>query len=331
MASSKSTQAIVPITGNARRNASMSPSFRSAKPRSPWRGAAYRFTRNRIAIGGVCMATVLIAIAILGPTISPYDHTRQDYTVVNLSPSSDHWLGTDALGRDYFTRLMMGGRTAFLLSIWVVAITTTLGVVLGAASGYLGGWVDSIIMRMGDTIMAFPHLLLALFFAGAVRPPVAKWLANYSIFQQNSYLVDYAIVFGALSLVGWAGMARLMRAQIRTLRHQEFVTASQSIGASNWTIITRHLLPNAVSPVVVTATASVANVMIMESSLSFFGIGVRPAAASWGSMIGENLTTWQHSPHLLAAPAVVLAITALCFNFIGDGLNDAVDPRRHNW
>jgi len=307
--------------------ASSSP-FRTARPRSLWRDAMNRFARNKIAIGGAVIVAVLVVIAIIGPFISPYDYARQDYLATNLSPSGDHWLGTDALGRDYLTRLMMGGRTAFLLSLWVVAITTILGVLLGAAAGYLGGWVDAVIMRVGDAFMAFPHLLLALFFAGAIRPPVAKWLANYDVFRENSYLVDYAIVFGALSVVGWSAMARLMRAQIMMLRRQEYVTASQAIGASNWRIITRDLLPNAISPVVVTATASVAQVMVLESSLSFFGIGVRPPAASWGSMIGENLTTWQHSPHLLAAPAIVLAIAALAFNFIGDGLNDALDPRR---
>lgn len=302
--------------------------FRAARHRSLWRDALKRFARNRIAIGGSILVTLLIAIAIIGPFISPYDYARQDYTATELSQSRDHWLGTDALGRDYLTRLMVGGRTAFLLSLWVVAITTVLGVVLGAASGFLGGWVDAVIMRIGDAFMSFPHLLLALFFAGAVRPPVARWLGSYDLFRENSYLVDYAIVFGALSVVGWSGMARLVRAQIMLLRRQEFVVASQAIGAPSWRIMTRHLMPNALSLVVVSATASVANVMVLESSLSFFGIGVRPPAASWGSMIGENLTTWQRSPHLLAAPAIALAIAALAFNFIGDGLNDALDPRR---
>ncbi|HEU0166066.1 MAG TPA: ABC transporter permease, partial [Thermomicrobiales bacterium] len=290
--------------------------------------ALRRFARNKVAVAGALIVALLLLIAIVGPMLSPYDYARQDYLAVNLPPSSHHWLGTDALGRDYMTRVMMGGRTAFLLSIWVVAITTILGALLGAASGFFGGWVDAIIMRIGDTFMAFPQLLLALFCAGAIRPPVAKWLANYRFFQSNSYLVDYAIVFGALSVVGWSGMARLMRAQIMMLRRQEYVTASESVGASNWRILSRHLLPNAMSTVVVSATASIANVMVLESSLSFLGIGVRPPAASWGSMIGENLTTWQHSPHLLAAPAIVLAIAALAFNFIGDGLNDALDPRR---
>lgn len=299
-----------------------------ARPRSLWRDAARRFSRNRIAVGGSIVVLLILAIAVVGPMVSPYDATRQDYLAVNQPPSWSHWLGTDALGRDYATRLMMGGRTAFILAIWVVAITTVIGTVLGALGGYLGGWVDNLIMRAGDVFMAFPHLLLALFFAGAVRPPVARWLGQYDLFRANAYLVDYAIVFGALALVSWAGMARLVRAQVMMLRGQEFVTAGHALGASTWRIAVRHLMPNAISPVVVSATASLANVMVLESSLSFFGIGVRPPAASWGSMIGENLTTWQHSPYLLAAPAIVLAVVALCFNFIGDGLNDALDPRR---
>lgn len=312
----------------ARQTAESTPFARSTKPRSLWRDAVTQFAKNRLAVAGTGVIALLMAIAILGPFVSPYQYDRQDYLAVNLPPSGDHWIGTDALGRDFFTRLMMGGRTAFMLGIWVVAISTLMGTLFGALAGYLGGWVDMLIMRVGDAFMAFPHLLLALFLAGAIRPPVARWLGNYQLFQTNSYLVDYVVVFGALAVVSWAGIARLVRAQVITLRRQEFIVAEQAIGASSWRIVVRHLLPNAISPVVVAATASIANVMVLEASLSFFGIGVRPPAASWGSMIGENLTTWQHSPHLLLAPAITLAIATLAFNFIGDGLNDALDPRR---
>lgn len=301
---------------------------KAARPRSLWLDAFNRFRRNKLAVTGVVITLLLLAIAIFGPYLSPYDYTRQDYLAVNVPPDSAHWLGTDAIGRDYLTRLMMGGRTAFILAIWVVAITMLLGMALGAMSGFLGGWVDTVIMRVADAVMAFPHLLLALFLAGAIRPPVARWLAGYDFFRDNAYLVDYAVVFGALAVVSWPGMARLTRAQILTMRRQEFVQAAGALGASQWRIMFRHLLPNAIGPVVVYASAMLTSVMVLESSLSFFGIGVRPPAASWGSMIGENLTTWQHSPHLLAAPSIVLVIAALGFNFIGDGLNDALDPRR---
>ena len=304
------------------------PKPKASRPRSLWSDARNRFMRNRLAVAGAAIIAILLAIALIGPYLSPYDYTRQDYLAVNQPPSSAHWLGTDALGRDYLTRLMMGGRTAFLLSIWVVGITMLLGMLLGVTSGFLGGWVDTTIMRVSDAFMAFPHLLLALFLAGAIRPPVAKWLANYDFFRDHAYLVDYAVVFGALAVVSWPGMARLTRAQIMTLRRQEFVHAAHALGASSWRTMIRHLLPNAIGPVVVYASAMITSVMVLESSLSFFGIGVRPPAASWGSMIGENLTTWHHSPHLLAAPAIVLAIAALGFNVIGDGLNDALDPRR---
>jgi len=311
----------------ARRAATAAPP-KPARPRSLWLDAFHRFRRNKLAIAGVVITLLLVAIAIVGPYLSPYDYTRQDYLAVNVPPDSAHWLGTDAIGRDYLARLMMGGRTAFILAFWVVGITMLLGMTLGAMSGFLGGWVDTAIMRVADAVMAFPHLLLALFLAGAIRPPVARWLAGYDFFRENAYLVDYAVVFGALAVVSWPGMARLTRAQILTMRRQEFVQAAGALGASPWRIMFRHLLPNAIGPVVVYASAMLTSVMVLESSLSFFGIGVRPPAASWGSMIGENLTTWQHSPHLLAAPSIVLVIAALGFNFIGDGLNDALDPRR---
>jgi ABC-type dipeptide/oligopeptide/nickel transport system permease subunit len=312
---------------NVERNAAVD-RINIGKPRSLWSDALNRFKKNKLAVTGAIIIGLLFAIAIIGPFRSPYDYARQDYLAVDLPPSSAHWLGTDALGRDYMTRLMMGGRTAFILAFWVVGITMVLGMVLGALSGFLGGWVDTATMRVADAFMAFPHLLLALFLAGAIRPPVARWLASYDLFRANAYLVDYAVVFGALAVVSWPGIARLTRVQIMTLRRQEFVHAADALGASQWRIVIRHLLPNAMGPVVVYASAMVTSVMVLESSLSFFGIGVRPPAASWGSMIGENLTTWQHSPHLLAAPAIVLAIAALAFNFIGDGLNDALDPRR---
>src|SRR5262249_19220049 len=152
----------------------------------------------------------------------------------NQPSSWAHPLGTDGLGRDYLTRIMMGGRTAFLLAVWVVAIATLLGVLFGSVAAFAGGWVEVVVMRLADTTMSFPHFLLALFLVGTVRPPVTQWLEGNAVFRENSYLVDYVLVFGALAAVGWAGEARLVRSQILSLREQEFVSAGQAIGASDW-------------------------------------------------------------------------------------------------
>lgn len=298
------------------------------RQRSLWLDAFTRYRRNRFAMGGLIVVLLLMLISVAGPIVSPYNYLKQDLSAINERPSWSHPFGTDGLGRDYLTRIMMGGRTAFLLATWVVTISTLLGIVFGAASAYFGGWVDVIVMRVADTIMSFPHLLLALFLVGTVRPPVARWLGDSDTFRDNSYLIDYVIVFGALATVGWAGEARLVRSQILSLREREFVVAEQALGASSWRIMRSHLLPNALGPIVVSASASFGAVLMLESALSFLGIGVRPPGASWGNMVSENLVTWRYDPHLLAFPGAVLAIAVLAFNFVGDGVNDALDPRR---
>jgi ABC-type dipeptide/oligopeptide/nickel transport system permease subunit len=273
------------------------------------------------------VVALILLVAIVGPQLSPYQYDRQDYLAIDQAPSWSHPLGTDSLGRDYLTRLMVGGRTALLLSFWVVVVTNVVAISLGAICGYVGGWVDALVMRLGDVFMAFPHLLLALFIAGTVRPAVSAWLGGFRLIQENAYLIDYVIVFGALAVVNWTGVARLARVQVQALRHQEFVTAAEASGASPRHVIWSHLVPNSLAPLVVAASGQIAGVMVLESALSFFGIGIRPPAASWGGMIGENLTSWQNAPHLMIVPGVTLAVAALAFNFIGDGLNDALDPR----
>lgn len=305
-----------------------SPSERTAviQQRNLWLDAFARFRRNRMALGGLAFACFVLLASLVGPLVSPYDYARQDLLAVNQPPDWEHWFGTDGLGRDYLTRILMGGRTAFLVATLVVSVTTFLGLAIGAASAYLGGWVDNLVMRLTDTIMSFPHLLLAMFVVGTVRPPVADWLAGFGPLR-DSVLIDYLIVFGALSAVGWAGEARLVRGQVLSLTRKEFIEAEWAIGAPGWVIVKNHLIPNALGPVVVSASAQFGSAMLLESSLSFLGIGVQPPAASWGNMISENLVTWRYQPHLLAVPGIVLALTVLAFNFIGDGVNDALNPR----
>lgn len=294
--------------------------------RNLWLDAFSRFRRNRMALASFGFTLFLLLVSLIGPVASPHDFSRQDLLTVNQPPSWQHWFGTDGLGRDYLTRIMMGGRTAFLVAALVVTLTTLLGVLIGATTAYLGGWVDNVVMRITDTIMSFPHLLLAMFVVGTVRPPVADWLAGFAPLR-DSALIDYLIVFGALSAVGWAGEARLVRGQVISLKRREFVEAERALGAPTWIIIKNHLIPNALGPVVVSASSQFGSAMLLESSLSFLGMGVQPPGASWGNMISENLVTWRYQPHLLAMPGIVLALTVLATNFVGDGVNDALNPR----
>jgi peptide/nickel transport system permease protein len=201
-----------------------------------------------------------------------------------------------------------------------------LGLIIGAASAFFGRWVDGIAMRLADTVLSFPHLLLAMFIVGTIRMPIAKWLDGIG-FDGDGSLIDYLLVFGALAAVGWAGEARLVRSQVLTLRRTEFVTAAKALGAEDRRIIRVHIVPNALGPLIVSASASFGGAMLSESSLSFLGVGIKPPGASWGNMISENLATWRYEPHLLAMPGIVLAISVLAFNFIGDGVNDALNPR----
>jgi peptide/nickel transport system permease protein len=293
--------------------------------RNLWADAVERFVRNRMAVASLGGVVLLLLVSIFGPMISPWDYRDQDLLNVAQPPTAQHWFGTDLLGRDYLTRIMMGGRTAFLVAVLVTSTTTILGVSIGAASAYYGGRIDSTIMRATDVIMSFPHLLLAIFIVGTVRNPFVAWLNTTPV--RGTELIDYFVVFGALSMVGWPGKARLVRGQVLSLMRREFIEAERAIGAPALLIIKDHLVPNAIGPVIVAISAQMGSVMLLESSLSFLGIGIMPPGASWGNMISENLVSWRYQPHLLAMPGIVLAIAVLGFNFLGDGVNDALNPR----
>jgi peptide/nickel transport system permease protein len=303
------------------------PRVQRVRQRNLWIDAFARFRRNVLAAGSLIFVIFVLLASIFGPLISPYDYRRQDLLNVAAPPSAAHWFGTDSLGRDYLTRIMMGGRTAFLVAFVVVSITSVLGVAIGAFSAYRGGWTDGLIMRFTDTILAFPHLLLAMFIAGTLRPRVVDW-ANGIPWLRDTIFPDILTIFGALAIVSWPGYARLVRGQVLTLRKMEFIEAERMVGASTSKIIRGHLVPNAIGPVIVLITVEIGLAMLLESSLSFLGIGIQPPGASWGNMINENLVTWRYQPHLLAVPGIVLAVVVLAFNFLGDGLNDALNPRQ---
>ncbi|MCL4371596.1 MAG: ABC transporter permease [Chloroflexi bacterium] len=298
--------------------------------RSLWGTALRRYIRNRAAMFGLIIVLGLFLVAILAPWLAPYSHTKQDLSVVERGPSLAHWLGTDELGRDLLSRVIWGARTAAVVSTAVISVVAVLGVLMGAIAGYFGGWVDTAIMRVTDLLFAFPSFLLAVFAAATLRPTISEGLQELGRLMGqriNTGMVDYVIVLMALGLVGWPGMARLVRGQVLSLRERDFTLAARALGASDWRILTRHLLPNALSPVIIALSLGMGGVIMSEAYLSFVGLGVQPPEASWGLMIQENYNMWRTRPHLVLVPGLVLALVVFGFSFVGDGLNDAMNPR----
>ena len=300
--------------------------------RSLWKDAVGRLLRNRLSVIGLIITIVLLIAALFGPYIAPYSYTEQDLLNVAKMPSADHWLGTDEIGRDLFSRVLWGARTATLVAIFTTFISVIIGVIVGAIAGYGGALADNITGRIIDIVMSVPGLLLAALIAVSIKEPVVSWAENiydttgFPLFADTTWL-DLLVVFGGLAFVSWPGYARLIRGQIFSLREEQYIEAAKSVGVSELKIALRHLLPNALGPVIVTLTFSFSSAMVLESSLSYLGIGVQPPQASWGNMIASNIGSWSYRPWLVAVPAITLAFVTLGINFLGDGLNDALNPR----
>jgi peptide/nickel transport system permease protein len=283
-------------------------------------------------VGLVILGLFAIA-AIFGPYIAPYDFLSQDISRQLQGPSSSNWLGTDALGRDILSRLLYGARTAALVAMITTVISLIIRVSLGTIAGFLGGRVDAFLMWITDITMAVPGLLLAMLVNTALLYPVQRWFSERyeetrNPFYLNTLWLDFVLVFGTLALIAWPEFARLIRGQVLSIGHMPYVESAQSIGASATTIMRRHIVPNALGPVVVAVTQSMGSVIVLESSLSFLGIGVQPPNASWGSMLADSLSMWATEPHLMIAPAATIGIITVAFVFVGDGLNDALNPRQ---
>lgn len=278
---------------------------------SPGRAALRRFLRHRLAIIGVVLVTAIVALAILAPLLTPWAPNWIDYnTGARKPPGGTHILGTDVVGRDIWARVLYGGRTSTIVGFGAVALYLVIGTVLGMIAGFYGGFVDQVISRLTDTILSIPPLLLIVVFVAVVGPSIGS-------------------VILVIGLLGWPQTTRLVRGQLLVLREAEFITASRVVGVRDRTILLRHMLPNILGPLTVVATFGVAAAVLLESSLSFLGLGVRPPEASWGNLITEaispvvlNLLPWQWVPAAVAITATVLGV-----NFIGDGLRDAIDPR----
>jgi oligopeptide transport system permease protein len=276
--------------------------------RSLWADALIRLRRNKLAVLGAAIILIMALAAIFAPLITPYSFYEQNYGALLQGPSADHWLGTDALGRDAFARLIYGARTSLMVGLFTQIIVLSIGLPLGAMAGFAGGKIDNTLMRFVDIMYAFPDILLIILLR--------------SIFGGSIYMI-----FLAIGLVAWVGMARLVRGQILTLKERDFVTASRAMGAGSFYMIRRHLLPNVLGPVIVSVTFNVPRAIFAEAALSYIGIGVTPPTPSWGIMIQNGYDVLFAAPHLILVPAIALAVLMLAFTFLGDGLRDALDPR----
>ena len=316
------------------RAVTLAPTTMRSKLRSPSRAALRRLAANRMAIVGGLIVLFFIFLALFGQVLAPQDALLQDLNRVSEPPSAQNWFGTDELGRDFFSRIMAGARTALLVAGLVTLISATLGTVIGLVSAYARGWVDAVCMRIADVLLAFPPFLLAAFLNATLRSPVERHLTALASVTGIAALgskevIDFIVVFGGLAVVGWSGYARLIRSQVLSLREREFVEAARSIGAPARTILFRHILPNSFAPIIIAVSVNFGNAILSESALSYLGVGVQPPTPSWGQMINANLDQWRYYPHLILVPGGVLTLLILGFNFFGDGVADALNPRQN--
>jgi peptide/nickel transport system permease protein len=258
---------------------------------------------------GAAIVLVIAVLAIVGPAITPVDPSVQNLPLRLEGPSLAHPFGLDELGRDVFARMLVGARISFFVAIVVVGVSAVVGTLLGAVAGYFGGWVDDLISRVTDTLMAFPGLLLAIALVAVLGPSLTNALL-------------------ALTAIGWVGFARLVRGQVLRAREFEYVQAARALGATTSRVLLRHVVPSAVPAIVVQATLGMAGTVISEAALSFLGLGVQPPTPSWGTMLSGGRVHLLDAPHLTVFPGVAIALLVLGFNFLGDGLRDFTDPKQ---
>ncbi len=281
----------------------------SYNKRGFWQDSAHRFFKNKLAVLGLIVTLIVLFITIFASSISPYRYDAQDYKATNKAPYAAHILGTDSLGRDILSRVFYGGRVSVSIGVLVQLFALIVGIPLGALAGYYGGKVDFLIMRLVDTTMAFPSMLLAILVMVKMGP-------------------GYMNVLLAMAIISWPPVTRLVRSQFLSLRQSEFVQAARVIGASEKRIIFKHILPNVLNTVIVRFTLGIPTTIFREAGLSFIGIGIVPPTPSWGQMIGNDYTAIQIFWWQSIFPAIALAITILGFTFLGNGLQDALSPRQ---
>ncbi len=282
----------------------------AVRGRSPWSDALIRFKRNRAAVLSVCILVLIVTACVVGPWLLPNAFDSTDWDAMSQPPTwkNYHWFGTDDSGRDLLVRTLMGGRISLMVGLLATLTSASVGIVWGATAGFIGGRTDAFMMRIVDMMYAVPYLLIAILLI--------------TVLGRAFYLVVITI-----TVFSWMTMARVVRGQTLALRSKEFVEAARALGVSTRAIIFRHIIPNLLGVVVIYATVTVPSVILVESVLSFLGLGIQEPMTSWGVLIHDGTTVMEISPWILLFPALLLSLTLYCFNFIGDGLRDALDPK----
>lgn len=263
---------------------------------------------NPLALAGFIIISTILLLALIAPIIAPYDPNDFDVKAILLAPSTEHWMGTDGLGRDVLSRMLHGGRISLLVGLVAVGISTSIGILLGAIAGYNRGWIDTLIMRLVDVMLSIPSFFLILAVIAFLTP---------SIFN----------IMVVIGLTSWMGVTRLVRAEFLSLTDREFVMASRTLGASDARLIFKHLLPNSLTPIIVSAVLGIASAVLLESGLSFLGLGVQAPQASWGNILTDGKEYIQFAWWLSLFPGLAILLTVLGYNLLGEGLRDALDPR----
>ena len=298
---------------------------------SLWKDAWHRLLKNRLSVVGGVIVIVVALLCIFAGLIAP-DPDTQDLALYASAPSHAHWFGTDTLGRDLFARVLFGGRISLAVGVVATFVALTIGVVYGTVSGYYGGNVDAVMMRIVDIIYALPFVIFVILLSVFFNNDETRERINHVIhavglkFNLGSEF-NIILLFAAIGAVEWLTMARIVRGQVRSLRRMDFVEAAEALGIRPRRIIFRHMITNVLGPIIVYTTLTIPSVMLLEAFLSFLGLGVQPPNASWGTLISDGAKSMEEFPWLLIFPAIALSVTLFSFNFLGDGLRDALDPR----
>ncbi|MBT2288075.1 ABC transporter permease [Paenibacillus albidus] len=275
---------------------------------SAWQDAWQRLRQNKMAMTAMIIMILIVIMAIVAPHLVPYTYDSNDLMSTNKPPSSDHWFGTDDFGRDVFVRTWMGARISLIVGLAAALIDLIIGIIYGGIMGFFGGRIDTVMNKFSEILYSIPYLLVVIMLLVVLEPSLGT-------------------IILALTITGWINMSWIVRGEIMQLKNREFILASRSMGAGWKRLLFRHLLPNAMGPIIVTVTLSVPSAIFSEAFLSFLGLGVQAPVASLGSMISDSLTGWMYYPWRMLAPAIVISLTMLSFNIFGDGLRDALDPK----
>ena len=310
------------------------PVIQYQRSRGYWSISLRRLMGKKVGVACLAIILVMYLAGIFSTWVTPYGYDDQDLSRSKQGPSLSHPFGTDRLGRDVFTRVIYGLRTTVIITVTtLVTGSLVIGLTMGLMAGYFGRWIDAAIMRFGEVTSAFPEIFLVLIIIASVKPPVTQWVRgledSWGVDIVRLGIVDYTVLALALAIFSWFGMARLVRGQVLQARENQYVEAARSVGGSTPRILLRHVLPNVMGPVIVVVSAGLGTVAGSEIFLSFLGIGIQPPTPSLGLMIFENgnISVLRTNPHLLLSPVCTLAVLMLCFNILGDAVNDAFNPR----